>query len=117
MYKFNEIRIRDDYHICKDDWICKNNKKEKILVVGEVQSGKTSKIIKEIEYNNYFQDMITDYLKYEITVPQDKKFTCSIGIASTDWNQGCNIYNAITRADEVLYSIKNTTKNNYGIYK
>ena len=50
-------------------------------------------------------------------MPQDKKFTCSIGIASTDWNQGCNIYNAITRADEVLYSIKNTTKNNYGIYK
>ena len=50
MYKFNEIRIRDDYHICKDDWICKNNKKEKILVVGEVQSGKTSKIIKEIEH-------------------------------------------------------------------
>ena len=75
------------------------------------------KIIKEIEENNHFQDMIANYLEYEIVVPQNKKFTCSIGMASTDWNQGCDIYNAITRADGVLYSIKNTTKNNYGIYK
>lgn len=50
-------------------------------------------------------------------VPEDKTISCSIGI--TEFS-GCTseiVYNALTKADKILYEVKRNSKGTYNVYK
>lgn len=49
-------------------------------------------------------------------IPEDKKLSCSIGISSFDsWDEDV-VYAAFNQADEALYFVKRTTRNDYMLY-
>ncbi len=51
------------------------------------------------------------------TVPDDKRLSCSIGIAGFERWEDNEVYAAFNRADEALYDVKRSTKNDFRIWK
>lgn len=78
--------------------------KERALALGE-------DILYAIKGQKGFADIITEMTGQNIVIPREKELSCSIGIAAmrgiTDDDQ---IAETISKADEVLYTIKHSTK-------
>lgn len=75
-------------------------------------------ILDEIRKKNAFIEEIGEFLGRKVEIPEEKKVTCSIGIAIKEEIKDKQMTaEAVKAADDMLYSIKRSTKNNYGITK
>ena len=85
----------------------KNNRKQTL-------EKKAKQIYEKIAERNGFKEEIEHDLGRNITLPQDKKISCSIGIAGSDEVQSEEDINSlIKQADDLLYQIKTTSKGRY----
>lgn len=57
-----------------------------------------------------FRKSLEEYLHTEIVIPEDKKLSCSIGIAEYSGNTQKDIDQALNNADQALYFIKRNSK-------
>lgn len=74
-------------------------------------------IYKELELQNYFIDQIPHDGDKVPDIPKEHYISCSIGIASTDYEHGCDINETLKHADEALYDVKKHEKHTYRIWK
>lgn len=75
---------------------------------------KAQQIMKEIEKSRSFIPMIETFLGKRVEVPENKKVSCSMGIVLREKIKGKQEFGEIIKeADQALYSIKRSTKNNY----
>lgn len=75
-----------------------------------------AKALAEKIYSSITQNIVPSVKKYVgqgVVIPSEKLITCSIGITSSHDSSISNIYTALKRADDALYTIKKTTKGNY----
>lgn len=86
-----------------------------LMNAGRKTAEKTAKqIMKKIEEAESFIPMIEKFLGEKVEVPENKKVTCSMGIVLRENIQDKQEFGEIIKeADQALYSIKRTTKNNY----
>lgn len=67
---------------------------------------------------NSYVSQISAFLGKQISVPREKSVSCSIGVSySENVESEEDLSQLIKNADEVLYSIKHTTKNDVRIYE
>lgn len=84
--------------------------------------GKNTEFAKRIAEEIYekiedgFKEIIEKQLGQTINIPMDKMVSCSIGIAKITGYKSEDLYQAVSQADEALYYVKRTTKNNYIIW-
>lgn len=64
-----------------------------------------------------FESKIGVKLKNKVEIPDEKKLSCCIGIASFNSNTYAAIEEALDHADSALYDVKNTTKGDYKVWK
>jgi diguanylate cyclase (GGDEF)-like protein len=64
-----------------------------------------------------FASNIEKRLNKKIEIPEEKRLSCCIGISTFSSCEDAEIEKALDRADEALYSVKNTTKHNYKVWK
>lgn len=74
-------------------------------------------IYKEIELQNYFLDGIPHEEGVILDIPESNYISCSIGIACTDYDNGCDINETLKHADESLYDVKKHGKRTYRIWQ
>lgn len=68
-------------------------------------------ILRMIKEKKGFADIISEMLKKDIVIPKEKELSCSIGIADVKGIvDDDHISETISKADEVLYRIKHSTK-------
>ena len=66
---------------------------------------------------NAYVSQISTFLGKQVSVPREKSVSCSIGVSCSDHVRNEeDLSKLIQQADEVLYSIKHTTKNDVRIY-
>ena len=68
------------------------------------------------EIKDGFVDRIKKKLNMEITIPDDRKISCSIGIASFKGGSKEELETALNRADQMLYYVKRHGKSHYKLY-
>lgn len=97
---------------------------EFMMVINSVDREKIDSIAKlvysTIKERDSFVPEVCEALGEKITIPQERKLSCSIGIffvPQVDVNEPKkSVYDAISNADEVLYHIKKTTKHRHVFY-
>lgn len=66
---------------------------------------------------NGYVSQISNFLGQKVEIPRDKSVSCSIGVAiNYDVKTDTDLQELINHADDVLYSIKHTTKNDIKLY-
>ena len=60
-----------------------------------------------------FHSLISEYLGYDVVIPQEKRLSCSIGIMSSPDGSMEHMTAALKKADEALYYMKRNSKGNY----
>ncbi|MBD5544855.1 MAG: diguanylate cyclase [Lachnospiraceae bacterium] len=73
-------------------------------------------IYTELELQNYFIDGIPHPEDVILDIPKEHYISCSIGIACTDYEHGCDINETLKHADEALYDVKKHGKRTYRIW-
>ncbi len=68
------------------------------------------------EISDGFVDKISAKLKQEINIPDEKKISCSIGIAPFMGGSKDELETALNRADQMLYYVKRNGKSRYKLY-
>ncbi len=68
------------------------------------------------EIQDGFVDKIKKKLNMEITIPDNRKISCSIGIASFKGGSKEDFELALNRADQMLYYVKRHGKSHYKLY-
>lgn len=74
-------------------------------------------IYAELERENYFLDHLPHQENVVVEVPKEHYISCSIGIARTDYANGCAINETLKHADEALYYVKKHEKRTYRIWQ
>lgn len=69
------------------------------------------------EIKDGFVERIKRKLNMEITIPDERKISCSIGIASFKGGSKEEMETALNRADQMLYYVKRHGKSNYKLYE
>ena len=71
---------------------------------------------KFIEMFDEINDTIINLIPEGAVIPDEKRLSCSIGISSFEkWDED-TIYATFNQADEALYFVKNSTRNDYMLY-
>lgn len=60
-----------------------------------------------------FHSLISNYLGYDVTIPDEKRLSCSIGIMVSPNGNNANMALALKKADEALYYMKKNSKGHY----
>ena len=68
------------------------------------------------EINDGFKYKIQQKLHEEVNIPDDKKISCSIGIASFHGGSKESLELALNQADQMLYYVKRHGKSKYKLY-
>ncbi len=68
------------------------------------------------EISDGFVEKISSKLKREISIPDEKKISCSIGIASFMGGSKEELELALNRADQMLYYVKRNGKSRYKLF-
>ncbi len=97
---------------------------EFMMIINSVDREKIDSIAKlvysTIKEKDSFVPEVSEFLGEPVIIPQEKKLSCSMGIffvPDVDKNEPKkSVYDAISRADEVLYHIKRTTKHRHVFY-
>ena len=114
------VRMSDIFKkLCRDEgFVCRYGGDEFLLVfytddVGFLEK-KAKKIYEEIELTNGFEKEISEKMGEAASIEKAKRISCSIGITTASGIQSEDDLNAmIKRADDLLYSIKASTKGTY----
>ena len=69
------------------------------------------------EINDGFKEKIEKKLNKEVLIPEDKKISCSIGIASFRGGSKESLELALNQADQMLYYVKRHGKSKYKLYQ
>ncbi len=114
------IRMADIFkNLCKDEgFVCRYGGDEFLLVFytddTAVLEEKAKQIYKEIELTGGFQKEISEKLGEKTEIEKSKWISCSIGVTTATCIQSDDDLNAmIKRADDLLYSIKESGKGTY----
>lgn len=105
--------------LCKEDgFVCRYGGDEFLLVFYtddvDVLEEKAKQIYREIELTGGFQKEISEKLGAATEIEKSKWISCSIGVTTaTDINSDDDMNAMIKRADNLLYSIKETGKGTY----
>ncbi len=78
---------------------------------------KAKEIYKEIDRNNHFVDDIEAAVKGSVSISDDHKVSCSIGIASMDRYDHESMDIALKHADSKLYIVKKNQKSDYSVWR
>ena len=70
-----------------------------------------------IDSHNSFIDVIKKTVKGEVTVPENHRLSCSIGIASGKSYNEKEMNIALKHADTRLYDVKKSDKSNYSVWR
>ena len=68
------------------------------------------------EIKDGFVDRIRKKLNMDITIPDNRKISCSIGIASFRGGSKEEMETALNRADQMLYYVKRHGKSHYKLF-
>ena len=87
-----------------------------------VMPGKTSKSAvtfakKLLKSFSAINDRVETIVPKGTLIPAEKRLSASIGISEFDEYNNFNVRTALNQADEALYFVKRTTKNDYMLYK
>lgn len=75
---------------------------------------KVQQIMEEIQNSKSFIPMIESFLGEKVDIPENKKISCSMGIVLREAiKEKQELGEIIKEADQALYSVKRSTKNNY----
>ncbi len=74
-------------------------------------------IFEELDDNNAFRDKIVKSIGREVVIPENKRLACSIGIAVDKSHNVSMISELLKHADDALYKVKKSTKNNYSVWE
>lgn len=90
---------------------------EFIIILPDKNTGDAADMaVQVMECFDGINDDIDRLIQDDVKVPEDKKLSCSIGIAEFEkWEDG-EVYAAFNRADEALYDVKRSTKNDFRIW-
>lgn len=69
------------------------------------------------EISSGFVDEVSAKLNREISIPDEKKISCSIGIAAFKGGSKYELESALNHADEMLYDVKRNGKSYYKLYR
>lgn len=73
-------------------------------------------IFDKLKGNHAFADEISETVGRKVEIPEKNKLSCSIGIAVDKAKNVDMISDLLKHADESLYKVKKTTKNNYKVW-
>ena len=114
------IKIAEIFkNLCKNEgFVCRYGGDEFLLVFytddAAVLEEKAKQIYAEIERTNGFEKEISEKLGMEAKIDKSKRISCSIGVTTaSDIRSEDDMNEMIKRADDLLYSIKATTKGTY----
>lgn len=98
--------------------VCRYGGDEFLIVFDTDDKDKLEKyaqgIYQRIEESDGFREKIESYIGREIQIDAKRKITCSIGISTnSDVKTEEDVNHMIKVADDILYSVKSTTKGNY----
>ena len=108
--------------ICgKDGYVVRYGGDEFLVVIHSVDraviEGAAKGIYNILEYERGFADKISIMLGREVSIPEEKYVSCSIGISGVvitpDDSPREKISDTIKRADKMMYRIKKTVKHRY----
>lgn len=91
---------------------------EFVIVLNNQDITYAKKVAKNIFYM-LADGVHSDILKrigIDVTIPQEKLLSCSIGIASYCGHDDATMQQALNKADKGLYYVKRSTKNNYVVW-
>lgn len=74
-------------------------------------------IFGELKENHAFADEISKSVGKAVSIPDNKKLSCSIGIAVDEAKHVEMISDLLKHADSSLYKVKKTTKNSYEVWQ
>ncbi|MCR5609494.1 MAG: GGDEF domain-containing protein, partial [Lachnospiraceae bacterium] len=102
---------------CDNGFVVRYGGDEFVLMVRNTNTDKAVSIAKDIyvKIQSGFIKEIEQKLNKEVTISDDKKISCCIGIADFKGYDSESIEDALNRADEALYYVKNTTKHDYKV--
>jgi diguanylate cyclase (GGDEF)-like protein len=76
-----------------------------------------NKIFRNIGYNRGFVKAIESTITGKISISDENRITCSIGIASGVVKEYDDISVILKKADKALYAVKNGSKHDYKIWE
>ena len=79
--------------------------------------GHTTGLIHISEISDGFVEKISSKLKKSIYIPDEKKISCSIGIAQFMGGSKEEFETALNRADQMLYYVKRHGKSQYKLFE
>lgn len=62
-----------------------------------------------------FQGLLRDYMNTTVIIPHDKRISCSIGIAKYLSGDKSRVFEALSKADALLYQVKKNGKGRYEV--
>lgn len=74
-------------------------------------------LYEEIKQSRGYEDNIKEILNKNLTIPNEKLLSCSIGISYKKLNSSVNYNKLIDEADKCLYKAKNSGKGRYIVFK
>lgn len=75
------------------------------------------KLYEKLEIANGFKDKICDFLERDISLPNDKLLSCSIGITEDKLSKDLDVIKLVDNSDKSLYKAKKDGKHHYVIHK
>lgn len=73
-------------------------------------------IFEELVDNDAFADKIVESIGRDVSIPDEKKLSCSIGIAVDKTKNVKMISDLLKHADDALYCVKKSTKHDYKVW-
>ena len=93
---------------------------DEFLVVLKNKDKKTGIRIAEQIYKGIqggFVDILSSHMGERVVIPDEKKISCSIGIATAETDEHLSLNETLKRADEALYYIKRNGKSRYTLWE
>lgn len=90
---------------------------EFVLVLQNSEEEETLKVVEKIYENisDGFKGLLSEKYKTTVLIPNDKKISCSIGIAKYTVGNKNHMMDALSKADKLLYEVKKNGKGRFAI--
>lgn len=115
LIQFTRVLMRNVRSV--DDFIARFGGDEFIIVLPDTSQNEAESVAKrilaDIEKNNHFIPMMSEYLGYTPDIPDEHKLSVSIGIATYKTAEG--IENIVLSADKALYGARKNGKSFFSV--
>lgn len=103
------------------DYLFRLGGDEFFVLMTEIRSGKDAvtlaeRILYELKRKSSFLNELEDFVDKPVKIPEDKSFSLSIGISSTDYNKAVSLHSLPGQADMALLDAKFKGKSRYAVY-